>query len=52
LQVIRKGRWEYAERVGANGAVAIVALTAAKEIVLVEQHRIPLDRPRKIRLQW
>lgn len=44
LRVMRNGRWEYAERVGANGAVAIVALTPAKEIVLVEQHRVPLDR--------
>lgn len=42
LRLMRRGRWEYAERVNPGGAVAIVAVTPAGELLLVEQHRVPL----------
>jgi ADP-ribose pyrophosphatase len=41
LEVHREGSWEYAARRGAMGAAVILALTAAGEIVLVEQYRVP-----------
>lgn len=34
------GQWEYAERTRASGAVVIVALTPADEVLLVEQFRV------------
>jgi ADP-ribose pyrophosphatase len=36
------GRWEYVTRVGGVAAAVILALTDAREIVLVEQYRPPL----------
>src|SRR5581483_9781053 len=42
LALIKEGHWEYAERVNAHGAVIIVAVTEAENILLVEQYRIPL----------
>ena len=43
LRLVRKGRWEYAERTHGNGmAVIIIAVTPADEVLFVEQHRIPL----------
>lgn len=44
LRLQKHGRWEYAERVNARGAAFILAVTPQKEIVLVEQHRVPLNR--------
>jgi len=41
LRLMRQGTWEYSERVGATGIVAMVPVTDAKEIVLVEQYRVP-----------
>ncbi|PZN92447.1 MAG: NUDIX hydrolase [Alphaproteobacteria bacterium] len=43
LEVNKKGTWEYASRIGNMGAAVILALTDDAEIVLVEQHRVPLD---------
>lgn len=52
LQVHHEGRylglyevdgWEYVTRTNASGVVAIVAVTAAGELLLVEQHRNPVD---------
>ena len=43
LRLVRRGRWEYAERVNPGGAVAIVALTPDGELLLVEQYRTPLE---------
>jgi ADP-ribose pyrophosphatase len=45
LEVRRDGTWEYAARVGGMGAAAILAVTDAREIVLVEQLRRALGRP-------
>ena len=42
LQVLRCGHWEYAERVGTTGAVAIVAITRRRELLVTEQYRIPV----------
>lgn len=44
LRLLRDGRWEFVQRVRANGAVFIVAVTDADEIVLVEQFRVPLQK--------
>lgn len=41
LRLMRQGTWEYSERVGAIGIVAMVPITAQREIVLVEQYRVP-----------
>jgi len=43
LRLRRKGRWEIAERVNASGGVVIVAITASREMILVEQYRIPVE---------
>ncbi len=42
LRLIKEGRWEYVERVRANGAVMVVALTPNQELILVEEYRYPL----------
>lgn len=45
VNFVRRGRWEYAERRGCAACVGIVALTPKREIILVEQHRPPVDAP-------
>jgi len=45
VRLIQEGRWEYAERALACGAVAIAAVTDDRELVLVEQHRVPMGGP-------
>jgi ADP-ribose pyrophosphatase len=42
LRLISQGTWEFADRMGASGAVLIVAITPEQKLVLVEQYRIPL----------
>ena len=45
LRVLRRGRWEYAERTHGNGmAVIIIAVTPQDEVLFVEQLRVPLGR--------
>jgi len=44
LRLVRQGRWEYAERPHTRGAVAVIAVTDDQELILVEQHRVPLGR--------
>lgn len=41
LEVRQEGSWEYAARTGGLGAAVILAVTDAREIVLVEQYRVP-----------
>lgn len=41
LRLVEEGGWEYSERKNASGIVAIVAVTPQRELVLVEQHRVP-----------
>ncbi len=43
-RLVAQHGWEWVERVNSTGAVVIVALTAQRELVLVEQYRIPLQR--------
>jgi ADP-ribose pyrophosphatase len=43
LNVRRRGGWEFVERANPKGAVIIVALTDADELVFVEQFRPPVD---------
>ena len=45
LSLVREGRWEYATRTEGLGAVVIVPVTPAGELVLVEQYRIPVAGP-------
>jgi ADP-ribose pyrophosphatase len=43
VQLVRDGRWEYVSRVNAKGAVFVLAITAARELILVEQFRVPVQ---------
>ena len=45
LRLVRRGHWEYVERVNTTGAVVIVAVTADNRLLLVEQFRLPLGCP-------
>jgi len=42
VRLVVEGHWEWTERLNISGAVMIAALTEARELVLVEQYRIPL----------
>ncbi|MGH8442399.1 MAG: NUDIX hydrolase [Nevskiaceae bacterium] len=42
LELLRDGHWEFVRRVNARGAVFVVAVTEARELVLVEQYRVPV----------
>ncbi|QNE33254.1 NUDIX hydrolase [Sphingomonas sp. NBWT7] len=42
IRAVKQGKWEYAARNRGIEAAVIVAITDANEIVLVEQHRVPL----------
>ncbi|MFI4860113.1 MAG: NUDIX hydrolase [Phycisphaerales bacterium JB063] len=44
LRMVKRGRWEYVDRHNAAGAVAVVAVTEAGELILIEQHRVPMGR--------
>jgi ADP-ribose pyrophosphatase len=43
LSLVEREGWEFASRSNASGVVALIALTAREEIVLVEQYRKPVD---------
>lgn len=43
VELVREGRWEYVRRVNAKGAVFVLAVTDARELVLVEQDRVPVQ---------
>ncbi len=45
LRLLDADRWEYVSRRRGTGVVGIVALTTEDDVVLVEQHRVPVDRP-------
>jgi ADP-ribose pyrophosphatase len=44
LRLVRRGRWEYCQRKNISGIVVIVAVTDARELVLVEQERPAVAR--------
>lgn len=41
IRLVRRGRWEYAERLRISGIVILVPVTDENRIVLVEQYRVP-----------
>src|SRR4030095_11781564 len=43
LRVISRDGWEYVERVHCNEAVVILAVSEKGEVILIEQHRPPLN---------
>ena len=43
VRLVHRNGWEYAERVGVSGVVLIVAVNEDRELILVEQHRPPVD---------
>ncbi len=43
LRLLRDRHWEYVTRVNARGAAFIVAVTERRELLLVEQYRIPMQ---------
>lgn len=42
LRLVKREHWEYADRHTCSGAVAIVAVTAERRLLIVEQYRIPV----------
>lgn len=42
LQLVNDNGWEYAERIQSSGVVAVIAITANRELVLTEQYRVPV----------
>lgn len=44
LGIYRDGPWDFVRRPNADSCVGILAITPEEEIVLVEQHRIPIKR--------
>ncbi len=44
LGISERSGWEFATRVNAREVAVLVALTDAKELVLVEQYRVPVSR--------
>ena len=43
VELVKDGRWEFVRRVNARGAVFVLAVTDAGELVLVEQYRVPVQ---------
>jgi ADP-ribose pyrophosphatase len=43
IRLVKRGKWEYATRKNVTGIVAIVAITNDRKMILIEQHRPPLD---------
>ncbi len=44
LRVRKKGHWEYVERHNTSGIVVILAVTGERELILVEEYRIPVGK--------
>lgn len=42
LRLVKRGRWEYTERVHSRGAIVIIAITDTGNLILVEQPRVAL----------
>ncbi len=45
LRFLKRGHWEYVERVNVRDVAVLVPITRDDEIVLVEQYRIPVQAP-------
>jgi len=44
IRMMTRAGWEYVERTNCTGVVIILAMTAAKRIIFIEQYRIPVNR--------
>ncbi len=44
LRLVKRGSWEYVERVNVHGVAVLVPVTGNAELVLVEQYRPPVRR--------
>ncbi|HYE31136.1 MAG TPA: NUDIX hydrolase [Methylomirabilota bacterium] len=44
LALRKRGRWEFADRVDATGAVVVVGITAGNKLLLTEQFRVPCGK--------
>ena len=44
LRLVRRGHWEYAERTNAGHAVIVIALTPERNLLFVEQYRVPMQQ--------
>ncbi|MBU1997491.1 MAG: NUDIX hydrolase [Candidatus Omnitrophica bacterium] len=44
IRFVKKGGWEYIERVNCDGAVVILALTKDRKVLFVEQFRPPVGK--------
>ena len=44
LRLVRRGHWEYAERTNAGHAVIVIALTPERNLLFVEQFRVPMQQ--------
>ncbi len=42
LRYVRRGNWEFVQRKKVSGIVGIVAVTAERKLLLVEQYRVPV----------
>jgi ADP-ribose pyrophosphatase len=42
VRLVKRGRWEWAERTNCSSAVVIVPVTREKELVFIEQYRPPI----------
>lgn len=45
LRLVKRGHWEYAERTNAGSAVIVIAVTPERNLLFVEQFRIPMGAP-------
>lgn len=43
IRLVRRGTWEYAERLNISGVVGILAVNTDGQLLLVEQYRPPVD---------
>ncbi len=43
LRFVKRGNWEYVDRVNVRDVAVLVAITSMNEIILVEQYRIPVQ---------
>lgn len=43
VRLMRRRSWEWAERTNTSAAVVIAAITTERQLVLIEQYRVPLD---------
>lgn len=45
LLLFRRAHWEFVRRPRSSGACFVIAVTPGRELVLVEQYRVPMQKP-------